>query len=326
MPPIEVAVLSYHGWEIDPDRLADDVRALRAQGWTSVSLEDLKGILTGERPRAGRHVHVTIDDGAEGDRDCVSALQALSCPVTLFVSLDTMSVAARTAYRDLLSYTDVAVEDHSLRHERAFHYRHIVGFHSAERPLMTSPERMGLVPGDPVCVYGGELARRRFFPDPRAIESCRKAAADIRERPGTIQWTNALAERLVASGFGYRRLGRLCGAGTYESREAFSARTSAYLSEGRSRLSSFIGRAPKAFAHPWWEPSPTADQHLADLGYELTFAGRGLCRRRGPLEIPRLFVSNDTRRPIDPLALAAGRSASATGRWLRDVGRRAVYA
>jgi len=152
MPPIEVAVLSYHGWEIDPDRLADDVRALRAQGWTSVSLEDLKGILTGERPRAGRHVHVTIDDGAEGDRDCVSALQALSCPVTLFVSLDTMSVAARTAYRDLLSYTDVAVEDHSLRHERAFHYRHIVGFHSAERPLMTSPERMGLVPGDPVCV------------------------------------------------------------------------------------------------------------------------------------------------------------------------------
>jgi peptidoglycan/xylan/chitin deacetylase (PgdA/CDA1 family) len=325
MPPSEVAVLSYHGWEIDPELLAGDVRALRAQGWTAVSLDDLKGVVTGNR-RTGRHFHMTIDDGAERDRDCVNALRALSCPVTLFVSLDIMSPAARIVYSDLMSQAGVAVEDHSLRHERAFHYRHVIGFHSDERPLMTSPERMGLVAGDPVCAYGGELARRRFLPDPRALESCRSAAADVGGQPGTAQWTKALTDRLVESGFGYRRLGRLCIAGVYETHQAFSGRISTYLSEGRRRLTSFTGRAPTAFAHPWWEPSPPADARLTDLGYELTFAGRGLCRRRGALGIPRLFVSNATVRPIDPVALAADAPASATGRWLRDVGRRAVYA
>lgn len=326
MSPIEVAVLSYHGWAIDPDRLADDVRALRSQGWKELSLDDLKAVLTGDRARAGRHFHVTIDDGAEHDRDCVEALRALSCPVTLFVSLETMSPAALTAYHDLTSHPDVAVEDHSLRHDRAFHFRHVVGFHSDERPLMTSPERMGVQAGDPVCVYGGELARRRFVPDARARASCRTSAAQIAERPGTVEWSSALAERLVESGFGNRRLGRLCIAGAYESHQAFSDRVSAYLSEGRHRLTSFIGRAPTAFAHPWWEPSPAADARLRELGYELTFAGRGLCRRGGGFEIPRLFVSNETVRPIDPEALAADASASAMARWLRDVGRRAVYA
>ena len=34
---------------------------------------------------------------------------------------------------------------------------------------MTSPDRLGLDTGDPVCTFGGELVRPRFAADPRAI-------------------------------------------------------------------------------------------------------------------------------------------------------------
>jgi hypothetical protein len=56
----------------------------------------------------------------------------------------------------------------------------------------------------------------------------------------------------------------------------------------------------------------------------MTFAGRGLCRQRSPMEIPRLFVNNTTPRPIDPQALA-GTPESAALRWAREVGRKAVF-
>ena len=63
----EVAVLSYHGWEIDPDLLATDVKALRASGWRDVSLVGLESALGNQPTARGRCFHVTIDDGAEGD-------------------------------------------------------------------------------------------------------------------------------------------------------------------------------------------------------------------------------------------------------------------
>jgi hypothetical protein len=320
----EVAVLSYHGWEIDPELLAADVKALRARGWRDVSLVGLESALGDPTTSRGRCFHVTIDDGAEGDLECVAALQALSCPATLFVSLDAMSERARAVHRELAQSSDVAVEDHSLRHNRTFHYRHIVGFHSNESPLVTSPERLGLMVGDPVCTYGGELGAPAFTPDQGARDVCCQAAAVSAERPGTAAWTRSIAERLLKSGFGFRRLGRLCIAGAYESRRVYSHRLSAYLTEGRERLSQLLGRPPVAFAHPWWESSVTADQQLRALGYRMTFAGRGLCRQRSPMEIPRLFVNNKTPRPIDPQALA-GTPESAALRWAREVGRKAVF-
>jgi hypothetical protein len=320
----EIAVLSYHGWEIDPDLLAADVKALRTAGWHDVSLGGLEAAFTDGTSVPSRRFHVTIDDGAEGDLECVVALKALSCPATLFVSLDAMTDGARAVHRELAKSSDVAIEDHSLRHNRTFHYRHIVGFHSAESPLVTSPERLGLMVGDPVCNYGGELAAPTFTPDQGAREVCCQAAAVSAERPGTAGWTRSIAERLLKSGFGFRRLGRLCVAGTYESRSTYSHRLSAYLTEGRERLTQWLGRPPVGFAHPWWEPSVTADEQLRALGYRLTFAGRGLCRQRSPMAIPRLFVSNKTPRPIDPQALA-GTTESAARRWAREVGRKAVF-
>ena len=153
-----VAVLSYHGWEIDPDRLAGDVAALRADGWRDCSLADLDAMASGVRPCDRRYFHVTLDDGADEDRACVDALRGLSCPATLFIPLDAMTASAREAYRQIVHAADatgIAVADHSLRHNRTFHTRRVLGFHAEATPLMTSPERLGLAPGDPVCAYGG---------------------------------------------------------------------------------------------------------------------------------------------------------------------------
>lgn len=322
-----VAVLSYHGWEIDPGKLTDDVRSLRRNGWHDCSLADLEAMAAGRRACEGSYFHVTLDDGAEQDVECVEALSRLSCAVTLFLPLDVMSEAARFAHHGLLSRTDgsVVIGDHSLRHNRTFQSRRVIGFHCDEAPLMTSPDRMGLQSGDPVCAYGGELARPRFLIDSRAREHCRAAAGTLKERPGTDEWTEALASVLIEAGLGFRRFGRLCVAGQYEPRNQFKARISPYLLEGRDRLTAFTGRTPIAFAHPWWQPSPTADDCLQSLGYRLTFSGRGLWRARKPFGIPRVFVHNEAARPLMP-ERAAEEQARSSFSAIRDLGRRTLWA
>lgn len=320
-----LAVLSYHGWEIDPGRLAEDVRALRERGWRDASLDEVESLLRRGMFRSGRFFHVTIDDGASGDRDCVAALRAVSCPATLFLSLDAMSDADRAVHCDLRSASDLRIEDHSLRHQRTFHYRHVIGFHSEAAPLMSSPDPGGLPMGSPVCTYGGELVRPRFIPDERAVAVCREAARAVTAPPGNPAWQAALREALLASGHGFRRFGRLCIAGEYESPQVFRRRIRDYLAEGRRRLEAFTGRAPVAFAHPWWQPSPPADRYLRELGYRLTFAGRGLCRHPRTRAIPRLFVNNETRRPIDPERLGAADTPSPLLARLGAVGRRALF-
>ena len=319
----EIAILSYHGWEIDPERLAADVIALRARGWQDVSLKDLQSRF--RNASGGRLFHVTIDDGAEGDRECVSALGRVSCPVTLFVSLDAMTEASRAVHRELRSCADVALADHSLQHNRTFHYRHVIGFHSDAAPLMTSPERLGLKTGDPVCVYGGELTRRQFIPEAHAGAVCREAVGGLSEVPGSTRWSEALANRLIESGMGYRRLGRLCIAGAYEPEEAFRSRLKEYLARGRDRLAEFTGSPPIAFAYPWWQPSPVGDSCLHALQYQMTFSGRDLCRQRSTFNIPRLFVNSETPRPLDPLVLSGMQSSPVATR-MRDIARRVAFA
>ena len=323
----DIAVLSYHGWEIDPDRLVDDVAALRARGWRDVSLAGLESVLLERQGPAVRLFHVTLDDGAEGDLACVEALRRVSCPSTLFVSLNTMTESARAIHRALALSPDVAVEDHSLSHNRTFHYRHVVGFHSAEAPVVTSSARLGLRAGDPVCTYGGELTRPTFTVDERARQVCHEAACQSRVRPGSRPWSDELTGRLVSSGLGTVRFGRLCVTGAYESRAAFRARVSVDLADGHRQLSAYLGRPPVAFAHPWWEPSATADDALRGLGYRLAFSGRGLCRTRSTFAVPRLFVSNTTPRPLNPYALDPPARSTLTSlpRWAQDAGRKAMF-
>jgi hypothetical protein len=228
-------------------------------------------------------------------------------------------------YRGLLSCSHATIGDHSLEHNRTFHYRNVVGFHSDAAPLMSGSERLGLEPGDPVCAYGGELTRRRFVPDRAAVDLCRRAAREAGAPAGSAAWSDALAARLIASGLGFRRFGRLCIAGTYEADEAFATRLATYLTRGRDRLTEFTGSVPAAFAYPWWQPSRVADACLRRLGYRVTFSGRGLCRLRSTFDIPRLFVNNATPRPLDPLACAAARSSRLTGR-VGDLARRVAFA
>jgi hypothetical protein len=305
---MEVAVLSYHGWEIDPALLVDDVRVLRAGGWRDLSLDDVCR-LSARTARSARYFHVTLDDGSEHDRECVAALRSVSCPCTLFLSLDTMSAAAREACLALAA-PDVALGDHSLRHARVFTSRHVVGFWTSAAPLLGAPERLGLREGDPICSYAGELTTRAFTPDPRAGALCREAAQATDAPPGSTAWQQVLADRLLDDGLAFRRVGRLCVAGTYEAPSAFADRVRAYIAEGRDRLAEATGAAPTVFAHPWWEPSRTADRCLQSLGYRATFSGRGLWSGRSRIAIPRVFVSSDTARPLAPHRAAAAPRAT----------------
>lgn len=295
---VEVAVLSYHGWEIDPERLVDDVRSLRSRGWRDLSLDQLMR-LSPRAVAASKYFHVTLDDGSERDAECVAALARESCPATLMLSLDIMSAEARRVCLALAG-PDVAVEDHSLRHARVFRTRHVIGFWSPAAPAVSAPERLGLHEGDPICSYAGELTGRAFVPDARAIALCRTRAAANGLPSGDARWHNDLASTLETAGLAFRRVGRLCVAGTYETRSAFVDRVAAYLADGRRRFTEAAGRAPAAFAHPWWEPSPTADRILQSLGYRATFSGRGVWDGRSTMAVPRVFVSNATPRPLDP--------------------------
>lgn len=321
-----IAVLAYHGWEIDPERLIRDVRTLRENGWRDLSLGQLETALSGRRGNSGRFFHVTSDDGGEGDREFAAALRLLGCPGTFFVPLAVMSDAALAVHRELLASDLVRIEDHSLRHGRAFHYRHVIGFHCDDRPFMGSPERLGLALGSPVCMYGGELVQPRFTPTEEAVNVCQEAAKETSQIPGSALWSRAIAEGLLASRLGFRRLGKLCIRGSYESWDAFRRRVGDCLAEGKRRLGEFIGRAPIAFAHPWWQPSPIAEAHLREIGYRLTFSGMGLCRRRGAFEIPRVFVNNETPRPLVPQRVepARGRRVD-TGR-VHELARQVLYA
>ncbi|MCC7417772.1 MAG: hypothetical protein IT176_11595 [Acidobacteria bacterium] len=325
----QLAVLSYHGWEVAPSRLAADVARLRADGWRDCSLAEVEAIASGDRACDRRYFHVTLDDGAEQDLACVDALEGIACPATLFISLETMTAAARQAYSTLIDRADpsrIVIADHSLRHQRIFTSRRLVGFHAATAPLMSSPERLGLQTGDPVCAYGGELSRPQFTPDPRATARCRLVAAGTSAPPSSAAWTAALENSLLDARLAFRRFGRLCLEGRYETREEFRTRLDKQLCDGREALAAFLGRAPWAFAHPWWQPSPASDRVLRSLGYRLTFSGLGLWRDGGAYGIPRLFVSNATPRPLAPQRATAFQRMRESWAAVQEAGRRVLWA
>jgi hypothetical protein len=294
-----VAVLSYHAWEIDPQLVISDVRHLRNEGWRDISLEDLYGVLTGQREYSCPVFHVTSDDGTRADSDFVAALRLLSCPATLFVCLERMEDDADALFRELSRSADYQIGDHTLRHDRTFQFRHVVGFHQLCGPLVSSPERLGLKMGAPVCSYGPELCSPQFFPADGATEACHLAAKKLGNLEAGRRWSTALSEALVKSGFGFYRLGRLCVRGEYERRHQWEQRIHSYLSKGREALRQFINKEPFAFAYPWWAPCNLAERSLRLLEYKLTFSGVGLCKTMQPFRIPRLPISRRTPRPLD---------------------------
>lgn len=294
-----VAVLSYHGWEIDAQLVVDDVRHLRGEGWHDISLEELHRTLSGQTQYRHPVFHVTSDDGTRADADFVAALRLLSCPATFFVCLQRMDRDADVFFRELARSSDYHIGDHTLRHDRAFQSRHVVGFYHTRKPVVSSPERLGLKMGAPICSYGPELCFPSFTPSSGAIETCHEAARWLRDKEPGHEWRTALAAALVKSGFGFYRLGRLCVRGAYEGRREWEHRISTYLSQGREALLQFTCQEPLAFAYPWWEPSSFAERCLLALEYQMTFSGRGLCKSLRPFGIQRLPINGTTPRPLD---------------------------
>lgn len=321
----QVGVLSYHAWEIDPQLVVDDVRHLRNEGWHDISLEELHRTLTGQIRHSHPVFHVTSDDGTRADADFVAALRTLSCPATLFVCLERMEDDAEEFFRELSRSSDYQIGDHTLRHDRAFQCRHVVGFYHIRRSLVSSPERLGLKMGAPICSYGPELYAPRFFPSAGAIEACHQAAMILEKTEPSREWSIALADALVKSGFGFYRFGRLCVRGEYEPRSEWEQRVQTYLSKGREALRQFIDKEPFAFAYPWWDHCDRAEHCLRLLQYKLTFSGVGLCRTMQPFRVPRLPISGKTQRPLDLSKLYAPRPHALT-KHLGSVARRLFYA
>jgi hypothetical protein len=324
-PNKRVGILAYHAWEIDPQLVMDDVRHLRNQGWRDISLEDLHRTLTGQLKPSHPVFHVTSDDGTRADADLVAALRTLSCPATLFICLERMKDDAEAFFRKLVESDDYHLGDHTLRHDRAFQLRHVVGFHHESEPQVSSPEQLGLKMGAPICSYGSELCLPRFTPARKATELCQEEAQRLhRARPGT-DWNERLATELVKSGLGSYRLGRLCIRGEYEARRDWEVRIRTYLSRGRKSLCQFTAKKPFAFAFPWGQRSEVAESHLYSIGYKLTFSGYGLCKTLKPFRIPRLPVSPKTPRPLQLENLDSTYSEHPTS-FLKPIARRLFYA
>jgi hypothetical protein len=301
-----------------------DVQQLRNYGWRDVTLDDVHSLLAGGS-KTGRFFHVTSDDGEAGDGAFVRALQTISCPCTLFLSLETMNEEARRIHLPFVSSKDIRMEDHSLSHQRAFHYRHVIGFHSDLVPLMSSAHRMGLSEGSPVCIYGGEFACPNFLPHFEAMIFCKSEAQNIREKAGSREWSDQLRRKLIASGFGFLRFGKLCIQGKYESVPDFQIRIQNSLKNGFDHLAKYLGRQPVAFAYPWWEGSSEADSVLKQLGYQMTFSGLGICHERNLFGIPRIFINNETPRPLNFDLIKRSQSQSHWEQFKR-FGRRLFYA
>jgi len=319
-----VAVLSYHGWEIDPHVLVDDVRHLRNEGWRDISLEELHSILSGQKRYKDPVFHITSDDGSRADADFVAALRLLSCPATLFVCLQRMDRYADVFFRELVRSSDYHIADHTLRHDRVFKLRHVVGFYHVGKPVVSSPERLGLKVGAPVCSYGPELCSPRFTPASDAMEVCHQEARRLQDATASDDWATALAAALVKSGFGFYRFGRLCIRGEYEARHEWKHRIRTYLSQGREALCQFTCKEPFAFAFPWWESGDVAEHYLHALGYRLTFSGRGLCSALQPFRVPRLPIDATTPRPLDLVRLGLRCPPAAT--FVESLARRLVFA
>lgn len=324
MSHTKIIVLSYHGWEIQPEYLANDVMTLRKKGWLELSFSELENILIGRIRRQGLFFHVTSDDGTMKDRQFVATLRALSCPCTLFISLSRMMGEEKNLYHEFLGTDDVQVEDHSLRHDRIFHYRHVIGFHSDNQPIISSPERLGLQVGDPICLYGGALVRPRFTPNQSVVDLCRSSVKKISEPQGSVLWTQAMAVQLVKSEMGFYRFGKLCIDGVYESHHTFCQRVEGELQDGRECFREFAGRYPCAFAFPWWQRGMMAEKCLRHLGYQMIFSGNGVCDQSNPFQIPRIFIHNNTPRPLNLESLMAAQHLHPLS-LLKDFARRIVY-
>lgn len=296
-----LAVLSYHSWEVGVPTLREDVRALRAAGWTTVSASDALAFVRRERVQPRRCVLVTTDDGHVEDEEWASALHALECPAVTFVCSGLVPPDRLAFYRRMAAGEEFAVEDHGFRHAQHISSSRVVGY-AHERTPARARDGVTLAPGEPLLPTGSEVATRRFDPDPEAIELLVSAgasatAAEIRGD----RWRRAVEDELVRRRLAVRRLGGLFLRGRFESREQYEARVTEYLRGGRAKFESAFGRAPQLYAYTWWAGNETTDEVLRTLGYAGSLRGTGEMQLPDgrTFAIPRIPIAPATSRPLD---------------------------
>lgn len=294
-----LAILSYHSWDSSPATLMGDIRALRVNGWTGLSLDDAYRFITGNQEMTGKFFLVTSDDGSAQDEEFVDAVHQADCPAVLFVNIGAISAERLPFYRRLTENGSVSVQDHGRLHRKNFVSSQVYDY-VTPGSYLGGLEHLGLEPGMPVSMCGGELSAPRFIPEAEAMVLAVETARLLPPEMPTSERNRSIESALMVKGLGYRRLGRFYLGGEFERDEDFSQRVFNYLSDGKKEFEVKLGRSPEYYAYTWWQGSQAADAALRDLGYKGSFSGTGHLqgqdgRRFG---IPRIAVESKTSRPL----------------------------
>ena len=299
--PVALAVLSYHSWELDVATLREDIRTLRGDGWTFITVSDALALIRRESLPAARCVLLTTDDGHVEDEEWAAALRELECPAVTFVCSALVPPERHEFYRRAARCEEFAVEDHGSHHRQHISSSRVLGF-AAESTPARARDGVILAPGEPLLGTASEVDSRRFDPDPEAIQTLVAAGAsaspaEIRDR----RWQAAVEGELLRRGLAIRRFGRLYLRGRFETREEYEARVTEYLRRGRVLFEQVFERRPRLHAYTWWAGNDTTDDVLRGLGYEGSLSGTGALQRADgrTFGIPRIPVNLSTQRPLD---------------------------
>ena len=299
MPKAKLAILSYHSWDISPEALIGDISALRANGWTGLSLDDAYRFIAGKEKMTGKYFLVTSDDGSAQDEDFVDAVRQADCPAVLFVNIGTIPGERLPFYRLLTESGNVSVQDHGRLHRKHFVSSQVYDYVTLGSYL-GGLEHLGLEPGMPVCFCGGELSAPQFIPEAEAMALAVETARILPPEMLKSERNRSIESALIGKGLGYRRLGSFFLQGTFEREEDFSQRVFNYVSNGKKEFEDKLGRVPKYYAYTWWQGSQVADAALRDLGYKGSFSGTGHLQGQDGryFGIPRIAVESTTPRPL----------------------------
>ncbi|NUQ93636.1 MAG: polysaccharide deacetylase family protein [Gemmatimonadaceae bacterium] len=294
-----LAVLSYHSWDTPPELVAEDVRALRRQGWRFVTAGEATEFLHG-RPVAGERLAlVTTDDAHATDAAFRDALRSESCPGVTFVPVGRIC-AERVQWLRETHGAEWSVQDHGPMHHRQFVSGHVTAIYHGQN--VGELEHLALPIGAPLLVSAGELAAPRFDPHPEVVALCVEMARnEPKDVLATEQWLTHVRAALHKAKLAYGWRGRTHVLGTAESSAEFEQRVAREIIEGKALFERSIGHTPTLFAYPWWQGNAVADRIFAEAGYRATFAGahRVQPEHHSPYSVPRVVMDSRTPRPLD---------------------------
>lgn len=295
-----LAVLSYHSWDVTPEVLSRDIRALRGGGWRFVSANEAKAFVYGRHGgRDTRLALVTTDDGHVEDVEFRDTLRGEDCPAVTFVNVGRMDPERFPWYQSSHS-EDWSVEDHGPLHRRHFISGHLTGVFHGQK--IGGLEYLGLPLGAPLLASASQFSSPRFEPDPDAIAAAARWAGEVAPAViATPEWLLELSRRLLRARLAKQWRGRTYVLGTVESDGDYARRVAVETAGSRAAFEKALGRAPAMFSYPWWQGSAACDRELARSGYTMSFAGTG--RMQGatmpPYSIPRIALDRATTRPLD---------------------------